>query len=261
MNEATIINLKIFPKRPDPKCIEQHQVPVAIKSISVLLQNHAEWDLAMLRIVPHIDGIKFVKRLALESNVELSIVKQCLRQLLYYECITMIDIFQHSNIYTTTLKLATLSCQVELQKECIQYVQKKSFTLGEMLHDNTGNGKGTLLGTPPLHFSKLFALYCVLQPGLHVADFAMQYETSLVQIDLRRFFTFGLIHGFVKRIHRYPVVVSSSNSPNGSIKSSPIAHLMTGRYNTDEICAREMISYADLQQRMEKEEECYVIHK
>jgi hypothetical protein len=34
-----------------------------------------------------------------------------------------------------------------------------------------------------------------------------RYQKPLAQIDIRRFITFGLIHGFICRVHRYPVFI------------------------------------------------------
>lgn len=155
----------------------------------------AEWDLALQQIVPFIDGVKYVKRISLEADVELAIVKKCIRQLLYYGCVTMIDIFLHSNIYATTPRIAALAADAKLQAECAVYITKS--------------------GRHPPSFNKIiFALYCSMQPSLRMSDFCVVYAESLAAIDVRRFVTFGLIHGFLRRVHRYPIhSISASPSP------------------------------------------------
>ncbi|ETV75617.1 hypothetical protein, variant 2 [Aphanomyces astaci] len=105
IDTANIINLKVFQKLPPPPNVLDHQVPVAIRDLHDLLKHSVEWDLALQKIVPHIDGVNYVKRIAIAAEVDIAIVKSCLRQLLYYRCITMIDIFMHSNNYATTPKL------------------------------------------------------------------------------------------------------------------------------------------------------------
>jgi hypothetical protein len=154
------------------------------------LRTIAEWDLALQQIVPFIDGVRYVKRISLEADVEIAIVKKCVRQLLYYGCVTLIDIFLHSNIYANTPKIAVLANDPKLQAECAVYIAKS--------------------GHAPPSFARIFALYCSVQPSLRMSDFCVVYSESLALIDVRRFITFGLIHGFLRRVHRYPICIDRS---------------------------------------------------
>lgn len=155
----------------------------------------AEWDLALQQIVPYIDGVRYIKRISLEADVEIAIVKKCIRQLLYYNCVTLIDIFLHSNIYANTTKIAQFATDSNLQAECGAYVVK------------TGHASPS--------FARIFALYCSVQPSLRISDFCVVYFESLALIDVRRFITFGLIHGFLRRVHRYPIYIDR-NVPGSS---------------------------------------------
>lgn len=127
--------------------------------------------------------------------MEIAIVKKCVRQLLYYGCITLIDIFLHSNIYTTTKKIAVLAGDLKLQAGCAVYIAKSGHT--------------------PPSFARIFALYSSVQPSLRVSDFCVVYSESLAHIDVRRFISFGLIHGFLRRVHRYPICIDLK-SPGSS---------------------------------------------
>ncbi|CAI5719813.1 unnamed protein product [Peronospora effusa] len=193
VDTANIINLKLFPTLHDPAPVFEYQVPVAIRDLRALLENSAEWDLALQQIVPFIDGVRYVKRISLEAEVEIAIVKKCVRQLLYYGCVTLIDIFLHSNIYANTPKIAVLANDLKLQAECAVYIAKS--------------------GHVPPSFARIFALYCSVQPSLRMSDFCVVYSESLALIDVRRFITFGLIHGFLRRVHRYPICIDRSSSP------------------------------------------------
>ncbi|RHY05092.1 hypothetical protein DYB25_003336 [Aphanomyces astaci] len=244
IDTANIINLKVFQKLPPPPNVLDHQVPVAIRDLHDLLkhsgtlsssmlssfqteyENIVEWDLALQKIVPHIDGVNYVKRIAIAAEVDIAIgmyamddtmdmtdddvvvVKSCLRQLLYYRCITMIDIFMHSNNYATTPKLHSFFNDPLLQQECIEYIS----------HAN---------GPPPPSFATVFSLYCALQPNTPVAHVwtsygMMMHQELLVHVDVRRLITFGLVHGFLRRIHRYPVIIDRlSSRPAQMLSSSP----------------------------------------
>lgn len=151
--------------------------------------------------MPFIDGVRYVRRISLEADVEVAIVKKCVRQLLYYGCVTMIDIFLHSNIYATTPAIGTIASDPKMQAECAMYITKS--------------------GKEPPSFAKIFALYCSVQPSLRMSDFCVVYAESLTHIDVRRFITFGLIHGFLRRVHRYPVFIDRSSSAPPSLPLQP----------------------------------------
>ncbi|KAF0701090.1 Aste57867_8387 [Aphanomyces stellatus] len=278
IDTSNIINLKVFHKLPPPPNVCDFQVPVAIRDLNDLLKNSVEWDLALQKIVPHIDGINYVKRISIVAEVEISIVKNCLRQLLYYGCITMIDIFLHSNMYSTTSKIYEFFNDPSLQQACVAYISREN-------------------DAPP-SFSTVFALYCALQPNTPVGHVWNSHQKLLSQIDLRRFVTFGVIHGFLRRIHRYPATIDRisrsmtlSSSPssmnvssaalnNGglpiraSLKTTPPQHggvrssldkekvkkMMDGEHHTDEICCTHMIRNSELEMLMANEAYCFV-HK
>ncbi|RHY34278.1 hypothetical protein DYB32_001039 [Aphanomyces invadans] len=193
IDPANIINLKVFQKLPPPPDVFEHQVPVAIRDLHDLLKNSVEWDLALQKIVPHIDGVNYVKRIAIAAEVDVAIgtnphrelaeppfmlhdffvVKNCIRQLLYYGCITMIDIFMHSNIYATTSAVHSLVNDLVLQ---VRFSTRDGF----------------------------------------------EHHKLLAHIDVRRLITFGLIHGILRRIHRYPVIIDRlSSRPPQMLSSSP----------------------------------------
>jgi len=68
------------------------QVPVPIRDLEGLLGS--DWDLCLHQVVPFIDGVSYVKKIAREAGIHIEIVKRALSHLLYYGCIAMIDIFQ-----------------------------------------------------------------------------------------------------------------------------------------------------------------------
>jgi hypothetical protein len=47
--------------------VGDHQVPVFLRDAAVL--KNLDWDLALRQIIPHIDGIKYAKRLAMDAEV------------------------------------------------------------------------------------------------------------------------------------------------------------------------------------------------
>lgn len=62
-------------------------------------------------------------------------------------------------------------------------------------------------GYPIADWPTLAALYTYLQPGRTINKWAEAHELHSRGIDPRRFVTFGIIKGFLRRVHRWPVIV------------------------------------------------------
>ncbi|EGZ26380.1 hypothetical protein PHYSODRAFT_297677 [Phytophthora sojae] len=178
VDTANIINLKLLPTLQDPAPVFEYQAPVAIRDLRALLENSGA-------LFEHVEDLCAAADCAVHRR----------RPLLYYGCVTLIDIFLHSNIYTNTPKIAVLANDTKLQAECAVYIAKS--------------------GHAPPSFARIFALYCSVQPSLRMSDFCVVYSESLSLIDVRRFITFGLIHGFLRRVHRYPICIER-NLPGSS---------------------------------------------
>ena len=69
-----------------------YQVPVFVRPFPPYLAK--AWDLTLQLIVPCVDGINYVRRIADLTGVAVDLVTHALRQLLYFGYIAVIDIFQ-----------------------------------------------------------------------------------------------------------------------------------------------------------------------
>ena len=61
-----------------------------------------DWDLTINWIIPHIDGCKFLKQIAQSSEVDMELVRACLRVLRHHGVLAHVDIFRYSNVYEST---------------------------------------------------------------------------------------------------------------------------------------------------------------
>jgi hypothetical protein len=104
--QSATLALKLLPKLLDAPPISDYKVPVFIRDLRALMTR--DWDLTIQKLEPFIDGRNFVKRIAHLTNVDLSLVRQCIGQLLYYRAIAIVDVFQYSNLYVCTNRLAVL---------------------------------------------------------------------------------------------------------------------------------------------------------
>lgn len=214
VNESNVIYLKVLMPRPDLPIVHSHEVPVRVRDLDEIYNE--DWDLTLYQIIPFIDGHTYVRRIALEADVDLSVVKECLQHLIYFGHIKMVDIFQYSNTYMVTERITELAGNLRLQEQCKQYV--------------TVRGKD-----PP--FTEIFKLYCSMRPGLKLNAVCNQFNTRELGIDDRRLITFGVINGFLRRIHGYPHCLGDAKLEAGTDKKyAQFLPLLDGSRCFDEIC-------------------------
>jgi hypothetical protein len=71
-------------------------------------------------------------------------------------------------------------------------------------------------------------LFAALRQGLSVREWYTENSNALANIDLRRFITFGVIKGFVYRVHKY-AYLTGDGVANGVAKQKASARKTTGR--------------------------------
>eukprot|EP01027_Heterolobosea_sp_BB2_P017742 GEZU01025110.1.p1 GENE.GEZU01025110.1~~GEZU01025110.1.p1 ORF type:complete len:347 (+),score=66.30 GEZU01025110.1:73-1113(+) len=256
VDSANTIHLKLFSKFVDPPEVQAHQVPVRIRDLDELITE--DWDLTLQQIVPYIDGVNYVKKIAVEADVSIELVKRCLQHLMFYECITMIDIFQYNNMYAVTENIRSVFQSEHLQRSCVSYVTRS--------------------GAVPLPFKDIMALYCEMRPGVRLSQL---FTTHYNSINHRALITFGLVKGFLRRVHEYPIFIneSSPNSPNNGggaaadsvanalanlerIAGPNVTKLLDGKHSFDEICCMMAISHKTLEQSLAQlKDSCVIIYK
>lgn len=229
IDDYNTLNIKLFPTYPPPPPLLPHHVPLSTVRLSSLVDQN--WDLTMLLILPHINGVNSVAQIALAADADYRLVRKALRHLLYYNCIFLLDIFTFSAIYAPTAELASFVESTELQDECARYVTiPYSNDYDHINDDNGGNGTGTgmaprLLGdhsSPLISGTELVQLYCSLKQGQSVRHFCIENATALDGIDVRRLITFGVIKGFLYRVHKYAIATSSGGGGSGGISSKKL---------------------------------------
>ncbi|KAJ7632734.1 nitrogen permease regulator 2-domain-containing protein [Roridomyces roridus] len=181
------IELKIFPFYPNPPPVKDWMVPLALINLDKRIE--ANWDLTMVKVCRHIDGVNHVSRIAHLADCDLALTRLAISHLLYYQVIMTIDIFQYSNMYTLRKNIQTLAVEADVKEECGPYVTKP--------------------GKPIPDWPQLLHLYSRLKPGKTVLEWMVKHEIHELGIDVRRFTSFGVIKGFLRRVHRWPVLLPS----------------------------------------------------
>ena len=126
----------------------------------------------------------------------------------------MIDIFQYSNMYTCKPAIQRKIKDKSVSEECGAYVTHA----GELqnLLGSVGDFTSSLsvrrfrmIGFPIPSWPILAILYSQLRPGITVHEWMETNEVRSRGIDVRRFVTFGIIKGFLRRVHRWPIHVDT----------------------------------------------------
>ncbi|TFK42397.1 nitrogen permease regulator 2-domain-containing protein [Crucibulum laeve] len=204
IDQFNSIELKIFPFYPNPPLVHDWMVPLALINLSKRIEDN--WDLTMSKVCKYVDGTNHVARIAHLADCDIALTRQAISHLLYYQVIMTIDIFQYSNMYTLRKSIQWLADEVHVKEECGPYVTKP----GKSIPD----------------WPKLLHLYSRLKPGKMVHEWMEEHDVEQLGIDPRRFASFGVIKGFLRRVHRFPVYL-----PPDTGQTTPNHH-MTPSFST-----------------------------
>jgi hypothetical protein len=223
VSETQVLNLRLErslsersrPRRP--RKIRAWDVPLLIRELPD--PERWTWDLVLEKVRPHIDGVSHVKRIARLADVDLKLVKKAVWELVLHERVMVLDIFHFQAVYALTQDFALFVKNVEVVEECSQYVaiDPKDGMFASVLSKDILEEAST---APP-DKNTIVELYTILKPGLSIADFCLAHQDLLANIDIRRFITFGVIKGFLKRLHKYALALDPPDFP-------PVAAAPTG---------------------------------
>ena len=209
-------------------------MPVSTVQLELLMD--VTWDLTMQKIVPFIDGINSIRRISELADADYNLTKKAISHLLYYGCLTLVDIFTFAAIYAVTGEIAGLLADRQMQHECIAYIRASDAGVG------VGVGAGAGTGGGPAAFADVFALYCSLGQGVPLRKWCIENYARLRGIDVRRFIGFGVVKGILYRVHKYPVggPAAASQVPGR------LAGFLKGASSLDEICTALQLGEKDV---------------
>ncbi|KAF1973733.1 nitrogen permease regulator 2 [Bimuria novae-zelandiae CBS 107.79] len=270
IDDSNTINLKLFPTRPPPPPIHAHQVPILTISLSAL-STPISSDLTLTRILPYIDGINSVAHIAQLADTDLSLTRKAIQHLVFYGCLVLLDIFSFTAVYAPTAEIGGFIVDAAAQEECVRYVRvpRVRWGGGSTTRDpsvssardsqssvssqasDTSTASSTLStpssGAPVLPHSSythdispetLITLYTSLRQGLPLRQWVLDHLDLLGGIDVRRLITFGIIKGFLYRVHKYAIATSTTSSlppaPPTSLQSAPTSTAPSTHRNVSE---------------------------
>jgi len=246
IDASNTLNIKLFPTYPPPPPLLPHHVPLSTVHLDSLVDDN--WDLTMLLILPYIDGVNSVRQIAIKADADYRLVKKAIKHLLYYGCVLLLDVFSFSAMYAPTAKIGEFVQDTDVQSECSRYITVP------------GPHARELSGTT------IIKLYCSLKQGQPIRHWYMEHADILEGIDIRRFITFGVIKGFLYRVHKYAIATSrgSKVKAKGEEMGTGDAELkkfLDGTHCFDEICTELGISERELMSRLKSWGDVHVIHR
>jgi nitrogen permease regulator 2-like protein len=284
------LNIKLFPTLPGPPKIQPWHVPLFVVRIETLIDEN--WDLTMQRIIPFINGVNSVKRIAGLADADLKLTRKCVKHLVYYGCAFLLDIFSFNAIYAHTSQFTDMIARDEaMQRECARYCNTKYSEVRNLAEEaviderrlNDEDLWPVMADGKAIDGVGIVQLFANLKQGLTVREWYAQNAEMLAHIDMRRFVTFGVIKGFLYRVHRFAVKTGkgakvNTDKMNGTRKrmkrrgsedddddkgtlNDRLLPFLDGTHCFDEICTALEISERELIERVENKElgEAFII--
>ena len=202
-------------------------------------------------ILPFINGVNSVRQIALLADADYKLVRTAVAHLLYYGCVTLLDVFSFGASYAITAEIGSLVRDPKLQEEGIRYVLQRDNTVADpSIYGISG--------------TKLVELYCSFKQGQSLKNWCIDHAEIMEQIDIRRFITFGTIKNFLYRVHKYPIHTLAKAS--GGITeawpgSQEFIRYLDGTHCFDEMCTQLMINEKELLRRLKKIGDVQIIQK
>lgn len=250
------LHLKVIAVQNDPEMVNDWDVPVLQIKWDESQENaikKEDWDLTTQQILPHVNGINFIGKIAALARVDSSLVRAAIQNLLYHRVVKLNCIFMYSNVYCLTPSVKLLREDEDLREKFMNYIKRD---------ENFDNRIVT--------FRDVYRMICEFDNHTSVVDICHQFRPrENMNICEFRFVTFLMLHGIIRRVHKYPVYVSESNSgclANGNIggvegAAAEYYHFFTGQKHFDEICCKTGLSARSLEEIIDNDPNVYVLRK
>ena len=292
IDDANTLNIKLFPQYPPPASLSPHQVPLAVINLNDLKDDN--WDLTMLRILPFVDGVTSIRQIARKADAEYKLVRKAISHLVYYGCVMLIDIFSFGACYAPTEQIRSFAVDRDMHVEGRSYVltaeARAAIQQAELHSENrSGIASGLASSQTPgseelaykanefLNGSGLAELYLSLRQGQSLKNWCLDHADLVTSgvLDVRRFINFGVVKGFLYRVHRYAVAGSQvknregrskaetdgTNIKGGGHSDSELWKYLNGLHSFDEIMTELGISEKELTSRLKDLGDVQIIYK
>lgn len=251
--------MKLFPTYTSPNPVRPWHVPLSTARLSTLVDP--SWDLTLSRVASCVNGVSSIAAISLQSETDMDLTRDAIAHLQYYGCILLLDIFQLSAVYAPTATIGNIFADQTLQAECIRYVTTS---------------------VDDIDRNAILQLYASIGHGQTVRAWCADNRANITGIDVRRFITFGVIKGFLYRVHKFAINTAPSVlgqrglywtqqqqmlDADGETSLGPIPHehvlasYLDGNHCFDQICTERRMSEQALVKELRKFSDIQIIYR
>ncbi|KNZ78400.1 Nitrogen permease regulator 2 like protein [Termitomyces sp. J132] len=151
--------------------------------------------------------------------------------------LTMVKVAKFIDGTNHVSRIAYLAnCDITLTRQAISHLLIQWLADEAHVRDECGPYV-TKVGHSMPDWPKLLRLYSRMKPGKTVLEWMNEHNVHQLGIDVRRFTSFGVIKGFLRRVHRYP---NTSQLGVSGMRPYPsdFLTLLDGEHHTDELAVR-----------------------
>ncbi|CAI2351569.1 unnamed protein product [Caenorhabditis sp. 36 PRJEB53466] len=203
-NQIVTLYFKLCPlyRGIEPPEIDFHMVPMFIREVELTDRLIEKMDVLSQKIIPQIDGIKTVREIAIILELDPSLVARCVRNLHFYECVSLVPMFLYWNTYVATERVHDFyKNQMEIS-DCLEFVKIQSATAED----------GSEIPMPTPEFSDVFRLYLSMKCGKNLGKWMKEENPRAMGIDEHRLVQFGMHHQFLRKLSIYPICIVNPGS-------------------------------------------------
>lgn len=258
---STVIPLCVIPLYNDKITVHSHQAPVLLDKF--YSYDFSQWDLTTLRIYPFMNGYNHIHRISQLSDVALELVIEAVRHLVIFEVALVLPCFQYSNVYRPTPKISMLARSKELQQAAVRKCSRSDIKQAR--------------------YSDIFRMYAYMTHGATLGELCVRFNPAGLNINERETVLFGLIHGLIRCVQKFPVSVKKNlfshreendtkiNKPvprenkksSSLLKQTPgISNkIFNGTKSLDEICISTGLSCKQLEEYLARDKHVIVLQR
>lgn len=189
----------------EPPEIDYHMVPMFIRQVDLTDRLIEKMDVLSQKIIPQIDGINTVREIAIILELDASLVARCVRNLHFYECVSLVPMFLYFNTYVATERVHDFYKNQKEISECLEFVKIQNVIAED----------GSEIPMPTPEFSDVFRLYLSMKCGKQIGDWVDTENPRAMGIDEQRLVQFGMHHQFLRKLSVYPIC--TDNPGNNSL--------------------------------------------
>lgn len=108
--------------------------------------------------------------------------------------VTIVPVFQYSNMYRPTPKLSLLAKCKTMQKRCIDRCTKT-------------NASKQHLSRPQAKIRDCFRIFSSMAHGATFGELCVRFNPAELNINERQLVLFGLLEGIIRRVEKFPITV------------------------------------------------------